>query len=111
MDVQPKKEALLKQYMARDGGFKDVDTAISWHPATYNSVNKPNSLANIRIDFTFFGKAAHAAIAPHLGRSALDAIELMNVGVNYMREHIACICKNSLCIHRCWWKCSQCCSS
>jgi len=77
-----------KTYMARDGGFKDVDTAISWHPATFNSVNKPNSLANIRIDFTFFGKAAHAAIAPHLGRSALDAIELMNVGVNYMREHM-----------------------
>ena len=74
--------------MARDGVFKDVDTAISWHPATFNSVNKPNSLANIRIDFTFFGKAAHAAIAPHLGRSALDAIELMNVGVIYMREHM-----------------------
>ena len=45
-------------------------------------------MANSRIDFTFFGKAAHAATAPHLGRSALDAIELMNVGVNYMREHM-----------------------
>ena len=74
--------------MARDGFFNDVDVAICWHPATFNSVNKPISLANSRIDFTFFGKAAHAATAPHLGRSSLDAIELMNVGVNYMREHM-----------------------
>ena len=74
--------------MARDGLFDNVDVAICWHPATFNSVNKPISLANTRIDFTFFGKAAHAATAPHLGRSALDAIELMNVGVNYMREHM-----------------------
>ena len=77
-----------KTYMARDGLFDNVDVAICWHPATFNSVNKPISLANSRIDFTFFGKAAHAATAPHLGRSALDAIELMNVGVNYMREHM-----------------------
>ena len=77
-----------KTYMARDGLFNDVDTAICWHPATFNSVNKPMSLANTRVDFTFHGKAAHAATAPHLGRSALDAIELMNVGVNYMREHM-----------------------
>lgn len=46
------------------------------------------SLANTRIDFTFIGRASHAAAAPHLGRSALDAVELMNVGVNYLREHI-----------------------
>jgi aminobenzoyl-glutamate utilization protein B len=46
------------------------------------------SLANTRIDFAFKGRAAHAATAPHLGRSALDAVELMNVGVNYMREHM-----------------------
>ena len=77
-----------KTYMARDGLFDNIDVAICWHPATFNSVNKPISLANSRIDFTFLGKAAHAATAPHLGRSALDAIELMNVGVNYMREHM-----------------------
>jgi aminobenzoyl-glutamate utilization protein B len=46
------------------------------------------SLANTRIDFGFTGRASHAAAAPHLGRSALDAVELMNVGVNYMREHM-----------------------
>jgi len=77
-----------KAYMVREGLFDDVDAAISWHPATFTSVNKANSLANTRIDFTFHGKAAHAAGAPELGRSALDAVELMNVGINYMREHM-----------------------
>lgn len=77
-----------KAFMVRDGLFDDVDIAISWHPATFTAVNRPNSLANTRIDFTFTGKAAHAAATPELGRSALDAVELMNVGVNYMREHM-----------------------
>src|SRR5215469_5087074 len=77
-----------KGFMVRSGAFKDVDIAISWHPASFSGVNKPESLANTRIDFTFAGRASHAAAAPHLGRSALDAVELMNVGVNYMREHM-----------------------
>ena len=57
-------------------------------PAAFSGVNEAVSLANTRIDFTFHGRASHAAAAPHLGRSALDAVELMNVGVNYMREHM-----------------------
>ena len=77
-----------KGFMVRDGAFKDVDIAISWHPSSLSGVNEAKSLANTRIDFTFVGRAAHAAAAPHLGRSALDALELMNVGVNYMREHM-----------------------
>ncbi|MEM9393765.1 MAG: amidohydrolase [Pseudomonadota bacterium] len=77
-----------KTYMVREGLFDDVDAAISWHPATFTGVNEARSLANTRIDFTFHGKAAHAAGAPELGRSALDAVELMNVGVNYLREHM-----------------------
>ena len=77
-----------KTYMARDGLFDDVDAAICWHPSTFNAVQHGVSLANSRVDFTFHGKAAHAAAAPHLGRSALDAAELMNIGVNYMREHM-----------------------
>ncbi len=77
-----------KGFMVRAGAFKDVDIAISWHPASLSGVNKPVSLANTRIDFTFTGRASHAAAAPHLGRSALDAVELMSVGVNYMREHM-----------------------
>ena len=77
-----------KTYMVRDGLFDDVDIAITWHPAGFNAVDDARSLANTRIDFTFTGKAAHAAGAPELGRSALDAVELMNIGVNYMREHM-----------------------
>jgi aminobenzoyl-glutamate utilization protein B len=77
-----------KTYMVREGLFDDVAAAITWHPASYTCVDHASSLANTRIDFTFHGKAAHAAGAPELGRSALDAVELMNVGVNYMREHM-----------------------
>ncbi|MFC0407811.1 M20 family metallopeptidase [Roseomonas elaeocarpi] len=77
-----------KGFMVRDGAFKDVDIAISWHPAPLSGVNEAVSLANTRIDFTFAGRSSHAAAAPELGRSALDAVELMSVGVNYMREHM-----------------------
>ncbi len=77
-----------KAFMVREGLFDDVDVAISWHPATFTAVSRANSLANTRIDFTFHGKASHAAASPELGRSALDAVELMNIGVNYMREHM-----------------------
>jgi aminobenzoyl-glutamate utilization protein B len=77
-----------KGFMVRDGAFSDVDIAISWHPAAFAAVQEAVSLANTRIDFSFTGRASHAAAAPHLGRSALDAVELMNVGVNYMREHM-----------------------
>ncbi len=77
-----------KGFMVRAGAFADVDIAISWHPASFSGVNEAVSLANTRIDFTFAGRASHAAAAPDLGRSALDAVELMNVGVNYLREHM-----------------------
>ncbi|MBR0649695.1 amidohydrolase [Roseomonas terrae] len=77
-----------KGFMVRDGAFDDVDMAICWHPAAFTGVNEAVSLANTRIDFTFTGRSSHAAAAPELGRSALDAVELMNVGVNYMREHM-----------------------
>lgn len=77
-----------KGFMARAGAFSDVDIAISWHPSSFSGVNPAQSLANTRIDFSFHGRASHAAASPHLGRSALDAVELMSVGVNYMREHM-----------------------
>src|ERR1700728_3121485 len=66
-----------KGFMARAGAFSDVDVAISWHPAAFSGVNEAISLANTRIDFTFHGRASHAAAAPHVGRSALDPVELM----------------------------------
>src|SRR5262245_47655752 len=77
-----------KTFMVRAGCFEDVDIAITWHPAAINRVDDAQSLAGVRVDYTFRGRASHAAAAPHLGRSALDAVELMNVGVNYMREHM-----------------------
>ena len=77
-----------KGFMVRAGAFADADIAISWHPASFSGVNEAVSLANTRIDFTFTGRASHAAAAPDLGRSALDAVELMNVGVHYLREHM-----------------------
>ncbi|MBB3237493.1 M20 family metallopeptidase [Phyllobacterium endophyticum] len=77
-----------KGFMVRAGLFDDVDIAISWHPAAFAGVNNPISLACNEINFHFSGRASHASATPHLGRSALDAVELMNVGVNYMREHM-----------------------
>lgn len=77
-----------KGFMVRAGVFDDVDVAISWHPAPFAGVNNPVSLACNELFFHFAGRAAHAASSPHLGRSALDAVELMNVGVNYLREHM-----------------------
>lgn len=77
-----------KTFMVRAGLFDDVDIAISWHPHSIPAIMRGSSLSNCRVDFAFTGRAAHAAGAPHLGRSALDAVELMNVGVNYMREHM-----------------------
>ncbi|WP_179885117.1 M20 family metallopeptidase [Bacillus paramycoides] len=77
-----------KTIMVREGVFHDVDIAISWHPYPFNAVVSVTNLANYQVYFKFKGKAAHASNAPHLGRSALDAVELMNVGVNFLREHI-----------------------
>ncbi len=77
-----------KTFMARDGIFDQLDAAISWHPDDETGVRTKNSLANCQVLYKFDGIAAHAAIRPYLGRSALDAVELMNVGVNFLREHI-----------------------
>lgn len=77
-----------KTYMARDGLFKDVDAALCWHPMDMNMVIGVRTQACMSANFRFKGVSSHAAASPHLGRSALDAIELMNVGANYMREHI-----------------------
>lgn len=77
-----------KAFMVRSGAFEDADIAITWHPSSFWEVVMTPSLANTRADFVFTGRTSHAAASPHLGRSALDAVELMNVGVNYMREHM-----------------------
>ncbi len=77
-----------KTFMARSGAFNDVDIALTWHPDGVNTVHSGSTLASVGMRYVFKGKAAHAAGCPYLGRSALDAVELMNVGCNYLREHI-----------------------
>lgn len=77
-----------KVYMVRDGVFSDVDAVIAWHPGDENSVSGNRSMANISGKFRFHGLSAHAAASPERGRSALDAVEVMSVMTNYLREHI-----------------------
>lgn len=77
-----------KVYMVRAGLFEDVDVALHWHPGPMNAANAGAALANKSAKFRFYGVSAHAAGAPEKGRSALDAVEAMNVMVNMLREHV-----------------------
>ena len=77
-----------KAFMAKAGVFQGLDAAFAWHPMSVNAMFDMSTLANYQILYCFKGLAAHAAAAPHKGRSALDAVELMNVGVNFLREHV-----------------------
>lgn len=85
--------ASCKTYMARDGVFDEVDMAITWHSADVTRVVTETCLTDCMMEFRFKGKSSHASAAPHLGRSALDACELFNVGVQYLREHIPDGCR------------------
>lgn len=82
-----------KAFMAREGAFDELDLALTWHPGEMNSVAQYTSLANIQVLYKFYGKSAHAAGNPQDGRSALDALELMNVGTNFLREHMNSDCR------------------
>jgi aminobenzoyl-glutamate utilization protein B len=77
-----------KVFMVRDGVFADVDAVIAWHPGSSNSVMGESSMANISGKFRFRGQAAHASSSPDRGRSALDAVEAMDVMTNMLREHV-----------------------
>ena len=77
-----------KAFMARDGIFDELDLALTWHPGNTTEVWSDSTLANFAVRYRFKGVSAHASGAPHLGRSALDAVELMNVGVQFLREHV-----------------------
>lgn len=82
-----------KSFMARDGVFDGLDAAICWHPSYLNKLWTNSSLANYQILYKFDGVASHASSKPELGRSALDAVELMNVGVQFLREHMPAGCR------------------
>lgn len=82
-----------KTWMVKAGLFEGVDIVLTWHPGGENGVDNTSSLADLVYKFSFFGKTAHAAGDPHNGRSALDGVELMNAGIERMREHMHPDCR------------------
>ena len=85
----PAEEILIgKTFMIMAGAFKDTDVVLSWHPDDKNQISNGTRLALTATEVEFFGKTAHAAASPWLGRSALDALELFEHGMSLMREHI-----------------------
>lgn len=77
-----------KAFMARDGLWKHLDAALTWHPSDTNEVTTGTCNSCIQKEYKFTGIASHAAGDPHMGRSGLDAVELMNIGVQFLREHM-----------------------
>ena len=77
-----------KVFMVRTGLFRGVDACLSHHPGSVNTAGLSSSTAINSVKFHYYGKTSHAAGSPEQGRSALDAVELMNIGVNYLREHV-----------------------
>ena len=85
----PAEETLVgKVYMARDGALDDLDACLAWHPGGGTNANNGSGAAMDSLTYEFFGRTAHAAGDPQNGRSALDAVEIMNVAVNFLREHV-----------------------
>lgn len=78
-----------KIVMNREGVFDTLDAAITWHPFDRNRISNDIWQAQDIKNYRFYGRAAHASRSPELGRSSLDAAELMNIGVNYLREHVS----------------------
>jgi aminobenzoyl-glutamate utilization protein B len=79
-----------KAWFVRDGVFKDVDICLFSHVGSNFTTSWGSSASNglVSIEYTFRGESAHSASAPWRGKSALDAVELMNIGWNYRREHL-----------------------
>jgi aminobenzoyl-glutamate utilization protein B len=85
----PAEETVVgKVYMAKAGIFDGLDAALDWHPGQETGVRNQRGRALNNFTVEFFGQAAHGAADPWNGRSALDAVEMMDYGVNMMREHI-----------------------
>lgn len=77
-----------KAFMAREGAWRALDAAVTWHPDSVNTVVSGSCISCIQKEYIFDGIASHAARDPELGRSALDAAELLNIGVQFLREHM-----------------------
>lgn len=82
-----------KAFMAREGLWKELDAALSWHPSDVNEVRTGTNNSCIQVLYKFHGISAHAAGDPENGRSALDAVELMNIGAQFLREHMTTDCR------------------
>ncbi len=82
-----------KTWMVKAGAFSDADIVLTWHPGSTNGTDRTSSLADLVYKFDFYGKTAHAAGDPYNGRSALDGVELMNAGIERMREHMRPECR------------------
>ena len=77
-----------KAFMAKQELFCSLDAALTWHPGDTNEIVTGSNQASLQVLYRYHGIASHAAESPHMGRSALDAVELLNVGVQFLREHI-----------------------
>jgi len=77
-----------KTFMAREGLWKNLDAALTWHPGSANAIVSGTCNSSIEVEFRYHGIASHAAGDPQAGRSALDGVELLNVGVQFLREHM-----------------------
>ncbi|MBN2336650.1 amidohydrolase [Candidatus Bathyarchaeota archaeon] len=85
----PAEETLVgKVFMVRDGVFDGLDACVGHHPSSFNGATLRSGNAMNSVKFEFYGQASHAAGSPEMGISAMDSVELMNIGVNYMREHV-----------------------
>ncbi|MSU51690.1 MAG: amidohydrolase [Opitutus sp.] len=84
------EQLAAKAYLVRAGVFKDVDVALFSHVGNNLQVSWGTGTGTglVSVEYTFKGESAHAAGAPWRGRSALDGVELMNVGWNFRREHL-----------------------
>lgn len=85
----PAEESLGRIPLVKAGRFDDVSVALTWHPADVNTVHRYTTSANLSLVVSFRGRASHAGMAPHAGRSALDAVQLFNLSIEFMREHSA----------------------
>lgn len=84
----PAEESLGRIPLVKAGRFDDSDAIMTWHGADVNTPHRYSTSANLAIVFSFKGRASHAAMAPQAGRSALDAVQLFNLSLEFMREHL-----------------------
>ncbi|MCE1159165.1 MAG: amidohydrolase [Spirochaetia bacterium] len=84
----PAEESLGRIPMVKAGRFGDASAVLTWHPADVNTPHRYLTSANLAAVFSFKGRASHAGMAPYAGRSALDAVQLFNLSMEFMREHL-----------------------